>query len=251
MVPGADFAVLLDGSSSMLAMDDGLEDRWTAAKRLLRRFISRRPLDRFSIVLFSAHPMTLSPLTADHAALDGMLEALRLDGVDDGTAIGSALMTGVRRLSQSPARSRVVLLLTDGSQNRGRVAPLEAAREAAGQGIRVYTVLMGRAGVDSVYPIDGQLYRLRVEPDFETLREIARITGGEAFSADDPLGLELCLRAIDGLEKAALPIDTPTEGRPLARWLLAFSAALSLPLAIDLARKRGQRPPGWLRGQGQ
>jgi Ca-activated chloride channel family protein len=195
--------------------------------------------------------VTLSPLTADHAALDDMLESLHLDGADDGTAIGSALMTGVRRLSQSRAMSRVVLLLTDGSQNRGRVAPQEAAREAARQGIRVYTVLMGRAGADSVYPIDGRLYRLRVEPDFETLREIARVTGGAAFSADDPSGLDLCLRAIDELEKAAPPMDSPMEGRPLARWLLVFSAVPVLALAMDLARKRGQRPPGWLTGRGQ
>jgi Ca-activated chloride channel family protein len=195
--------------------------------------------------------MTLSPLTADHARLHDMLGALQLDGRDDGTAIGSALMTGVRRLSQSPARSRVVLLLTDGSQNRGRVTPQDAALEAAGQGIRVYTVLMGRAGSESVYPIDGHFYRLRVEPDFETLREIARMTGGGAFSADDPAGLEHGLRAIDELEKTTLPIDTPTEGRLLARWLLMFSAAAALPLATDLARKRGQKPPGWLSGRGQ
>jgi hypothetical protein len=90
-----------------------------------------------------------------------------------------------------------------------------------------------------------------VEPDFEMLREIARITGGEAFSADDPLGLELCLRAIDGLEKATLPVDVPTEGRPLAWWLLVFSAAPALALAIDLAKKRGQRPPVWLTGRGR
>jgi Ca-activated chloride channel family protein len=141
--------------------------------------------------------------------------------------------------------------LTDGSQNRGRVTPQEAALEATEQGIRVYTVLMGRAGSDSVYPIDGHFYRLRIEPDFETLREIARMTGGEAFSADDPAGLEHGLKAIDELEKTALPIDTPMEGRPLAQWLLVFSAAVALPLAADLARKRGGKPPRWLSGRGQ
>jgi len=250
MAPGVDFAVLLDGSSSMLAMDDGQEDRWTAAKRLLRQFISRRPDDRFSIVLFSAHPVTLSPLTADYAAIDGILEALPLDSSDDGTAIGSALMTGIRRLSQSPASSRVVVLLTDGAQNRGRVTPQEAALDAVEQGIRVYTVLMGSAGRDSVYPIDGHFYRLRVETDPDTLKEIAQTTGGEAFLADDPSGLERGLKAIYGLEKTALPMDAPTEGKPLARWLLVFSAALVLPLAADLARKRGKVPPKWLLERG-
>jgi Ca-activated chloride channel family protein len=145
----------------------------------------------------------------------------------------------------------VVLLLTDGSQNRGRVAPQEAASEAAEQGIRVYTVLMGRTGSESVYPIDGHFYSLMVEPDPDTLREIARMTGGEAFSANDPSGLELGLKAIDELEKTTLPIDTPMEGRPLARWLLVFSTAITLPLAADLARKRGKKPPKWLLERGQ
>jgi len=264
-----DFAVVLDASSSMLAIDGGHDDseasiapgaateaktsdfresRWDAARRLLRQFISSRPNDRFALVLFSAHPITLSPLTADHQRLHSTLDSLQLDSIDDGTAIGSALMTGVRRLSQSPARSRVILLLTDGMQNRGRVTPLEAASEAILSGIRVHTVHIGSPGADSLYPIDGHFYRLSVESDPETLSEIARLTGGEAFSANDPAGFEHSLKAIDSLEKTALPIDAPLTGKPLTRWFLVFSSALAILMAADLIRKRGRTPPAWILG---
>ena len=246
LAPVVDFAVVLDGSSSMKALDDGQESRWNAARRLIRRFIAGRPDDRFALILFSAHPVTLSPLTGDHPRLWNLLEHLQLDSPDDGTAIGSALMTAVRRLQDSPARSRVILLLTDGAQNRGRVQPLEAAEEARGQGIRVHTVVLGGAG-DSLYPLDGGGFaRLKVATDPDTLRRIAQATGGEAFQADDPAGLARSMAAISGLERTVLPVDPPTEGEPLARWLLMAAGLLALPLALDLARKRGLRRPAWL-----
>jgi Ca-activated chloride channel family protein len=249
--PVVDFAVVLDGSSSMRIIDGdhaGAEDRWTAAKRLLRGFIAKRSDDRFALVLFSAHPVTLSPLTADHPRLFRMLARLDLSSRDDGTAIGSGLMTGVRRLADSPARSRVILLLTDGAQNRGRVLPLEAAQEAKDHGIRIHTVSIGRAG-ESLVPIDGGGYvRLKVEADPETLKQVAAATGGESFSAEDPDGLRRSLLAIDQLEKTRLPVDAPSEGRALAHWLLLAAAALALPLAFDLARKRGAAHPAWIEG---
>ena len=244
--PVVDFAVLLDGSSSMKAMDDGREDRWNAARRLLKAFIAGRPDDRFAVVLFSAHPVTMTPLTADHVRLFTLLDRLELTSRDDGTAIGSALMTGVRRLADSPARSRVILLLTDGAQNRGRVTPLEAAEEARAQGIRIHTVAIGGTG-ESLYPIEGGGFaRLKVETDPGTLRDIARATGGESFSAGDPNGLARSLLAVDQLEKTALPVDPPSEGKPLARWFLLGAFLLALPLAADLARKRGGPRPSWL-----
>ena len=245
-VPVVDFAVLLDGSSSMKALDDGQEDRWHAARRLLRLFIAGRPDDRFALILFSAHPVTLSPLSSDHVRLWTILEQLDLESRDDGTAIGSALMTGVRRLRDSPARSRVILLLTDGAQNRGRVLPLEAAQEAQKEGIRIHTVAIGSSG-ESLYPIDGgQFARLKVATDPETLRQVAQATGGVAFSADDPAGMARSMAAIDRLERTALPVDPPTEGRPLARWFLLAAGLLALPLALDLGRKRGRPRPAWL-----
>jgi len=247
LAPVVDFAILLDGSSSMKALDGGApEDRWHAAKRLLKLFIAGRPEDRFALILFSAHPVTLSPLTADHLRLWTLLERLDLESRDDGTAIGSALMTAVRRLADSPARSRVILLLTDGAQNRGHVLPMEAAEEARRAGIRVHTVAIGRDG-DSLYPLEGGGYAsLKVETDPGTLRHIAQATGGEAFAAGDPAGLERSLASISRLEKTALPVDAPTEGRPLARWFLLAAALLALPLALDLLRKRGRPAPAWM-----
>jgi Ca-activated chloride channel family protein len=248
VVPVVDFAVVLDGSSSMKALDDGQENRWHAARRLLRLFIADRPDDRFALILFSAHPVTLSPLTADHLRLWTILEHLQLESLDDGTAIGSALMTAVRRLRDSPARSRVILLLTDGAQNRGRVQPMEAAEEARAAGIRIHTVAIGSSG-ESLYPIDGgQFARLKVATDPETLRLIAQATGGETFRADDPAGMARSMAAIDRLEKTALPVEPPTEGKPLGRWLLLGAGLLALPLALDLGRKRGQPRPAWLEG---
>lgn len=244
--PVVDFAVVLDGSSSMKALDDGRESRWDAARRLLKLFILHRDQDRFALILFSAHPVTLSPLTADHPRLWRTLSRLELDSRDDGTAIGSALMTAVRRLADSPARSRVILLLTDGAQNRGRVTGPEAAEEARSQGIRVHTVALGSSG-ETLYPLEGGgLARLKVDTDPESLRTIAQQTGGEAFRADDPDGLKRSLEAVNRLEKTALPVDPPTEGEPLAAGFLLAAALLALPLAADLARKRGRPRPLWL-----
>lgn len=244
--PVVDFAVVLDGSSSMKAVDDGKEDRWSAARRLLKAFIAGRPDDRFALVLFSGHPVTLSPLTADHVRLYTILDRLELSSRDDGTAIGSALMTAVRRLSDSPARSRVILLLTDGAQNRGRVTALEASEEAKNQGIRIHTVALGGKG-ESLYPIEGGGFaKILVETDPETLKLVAQSTGGEALAADDPQGLARSLLAVDQLEKTALPVDPPSEGRPLARWFLMAAVLLALPLAFDLVRKRGKARPAWL-----
>jgi Ca-activated chloride channel family protein len=248
VAPVVDFAVVLDGSSSMRILDQPEEDRWHAARRTLAQFVLRRPDDRFALILFSAHPVTLSPLTSDHSRLLHTLARLDIDSRDDGTAIGSALMTAVRRLEDSPARSRVILLITDGVQNRGRVTPMEAAEEARRNGIRIHAVAIGVNG-ESLVPLEGGGYaRLRVEVDPATLQQVAHLTGGESFSAQDPVGLEHSLASVDQLEKTLLPVDPPTEGQPLARWCLLVAVLLALPLAADLAFKRGKRRPAWVEG---
>jgi Ca-activated chloride channel family protein len=244
--PAVDIVLVLDGSSSMRAMDDGRESRWDAARRLIMRFIAGRPDDRFALIVFSAHPVTLSPLTADHARLWHILEHLQIDSPDDGTAIGSALMTAVARLRDSTARSRVILLLTDGANNRGRVLPMEAAGEARDQGMKVFTVALGSGG-ESLYPLAGGGFAwLKVDTDPETLKRISLTTGGEAFQANDPAGLARSMTAINRLQTTLLPVDPPTEGHPAGHWLLLAAALLALPLAMDLARKRGRRRPAWL-----
>lgn len=246
MAPVVDFAVVLDGSSSMRALDDGQESRWDAAKRLLGAFIAKRADDRFALVVFSAHPVTLSPLTADHRRLLRMLNGLEIESRDDGTAIGSGLMTGVRRLSESPARSRVILLLTDGAENRGRVRALEAAEEARHNNIRIHTVVLG-GQKESLYPLEGGGFaRLHVDNDPESMKRVAALGQGEAFAADDPGGLARSLAAIDRLEKTALPVDPPSEGAPMASAFLMLAGLLALPFLLDLPRKRGRRQPAWL-----
>jgi len=248
IAPVVDLAVVLDGSSSMRILDRPDEDRWHAARRTLAQFVLRRPDDRFALILFSAHPVTLSPLTADHLRLLRMLARLDIDSRDDGTAIGSALMTAVRRLEDSPARSRVILLITDGVQNRGRVTPLEAAEEARRNGIRIHAVALGSNG-ESLVPLEGGGFaRLRVEVDHATLQQVAHLTGGESFSAEDPAGLENSLASVDRLEKTLLPVDPPTEGRPMTLWCLLVAVLLALPLAADLAFKRGRPRPAWVEG---
>ena len=150
------------------------------------------------------------------------------------------------RLRAGLSRSRAILLLTDGAQNRGRVQPLEAAAQARDQGIRINTIGLGGGG-ESLYPLPGGGYaRLKVPTDPDTLKRIAQATGGEFFAADDPAGLARSLAAVDHLEGTALPVDPPTEGEPLARWALLAAGLLALPLALDLARKRGRVPPAWL-----
>jgi Ca-activated chloride channel family protein len=126
------------------------------------------------------------------------------------------------------------------------VTPLEAAEEARRLGIRIHTVAMGGRG-DALFPLEGGgLARLQVATDPQTLHQVALATGGEAFQADDPVGLGRSLEAIDRLERTALPVDVPSEGRPLARGFLLAAALLALPLALDLLRKRGARRPAWL-----
>lgn len=246
MAPVVDFAVVLDGSSSMRALDDGKQSRWDAARSLLSAFIDKRSDDRFALIVFSAHPVTLSPLTADHGRLKRILRGLQIESRDDGTAIGSGLMTAVRRLSESPARSRVILLLTDGAENRGRVHALEAAQEARDHHIRIHTVVLGGTK-EALYPLEGGGFaQLRVDNDPETLKKVAALGHGEAFAADDPGGLARSLAAIDKLEKTALPVDPPTEGTPLAGLLLALAGLLAAPFLLDLFRKRGRRAPAWL-----
>jgi Ca-activated chloride channel family protein len=123
---------------------------------------------------------------------------------------------------------------------------MEAAQEARDQGIRVYTVALGNSR-ESLYPLEGGGFAwLKVDTDPETLKRISQLTGGEAFPADDPAGLARALASISQLETTTLPVDPPTEGQPLARWLLLAAGLLALPLALDLARKRGRRRPAWL-----
>ncbi len=211
---GIDIMLAVDVSGSMLAEDFQLEggraNRLDAVKAVVREFVARRPNDRIGLVLFAARPYTQSPLTLDHGWLLAMLDRARIGMIEDGTAVGSALAAAIGRLEQSEAKSRIVILLTDGQNNAGKVPPLTAADAAKTLGYRVYTIGAGTRGAapfPQVDPFGRTVYvNVPVNVDEETLRRIADTTGGRYFRATDTERLRQIYAEIDQLE------TTPQEG---------------------------------------
>ncbi len=212
---GIDILLAVDVSSSMEApdMDRGgaTQTRLAAVKDVVARFIDARPNDRIGLVAFAGAPYLVSPLTLDHEWLRENLGRLETGLVEDGTAIGSALAASVDRLQAQEARSRVVVLLTDGVNNSGTIQPSLAAETARSLGVKVYTVGVGVAG-EAVIPIrerDGRVRRVRadVEVDEDTLRRIADATGGRFFRARDTESLAAVYGEIDRMERTERSID--------------------------------------------
>lgn len=205
---GIDIVLALDISSSMLARDF-TPDRMEAAKDLAIQFISGRRNDRIGLVVFSGESFTQCPLTTDHAVLINLFRDIKSGMIEDGTAIGMGLATSVSRLKDSDAKSKVIILLTDGVNNQGAIAPATAAELAQTFGIRVYTIGVGSEGT-APYPITTpfgiQLRNIPVEIDEETLQEIAENTGGEYFRATDNNKLKQIYEQIDKLEKSKIEV---------------------------------------------
>lgn len=231
---GIDIALVVDVSGSMLAEDFTLDgrrvSRLDAVKDVVRQFVRRRAGDRLTLVLFAGRPYTQCPLTLDHAWLLRNLERAEVGMIEDGTAIGSALATAVRRLESSTAKSRIVILLTDGQNNAGRISPLAAADAAAELGYRVYTIGAGTRGV-APYPdrdlFGRKIYRpMPVDIDEETLRRIAERTGGRYFRATDTERLEEIYREIDALEKSGHEAVEFADYEELYVWLAAAAFGL-------------------------
>jgi len=206
-VEGIDIVIALDLSTSMRAADFKPQDRITVAKQVLKDFIGRRTSDRIGLVVFAGDAYTQCPLTLDAGMLRQLVDQLAIGGIEDGTAIGNALATAVNRLRESDAKSKVIILLTDGDNNSGQIAPLEAAEMARALGIRVFPILVGKGGVVP-YPVGadpfGQtIYQpmpFAVNPAL--LKEIAELTGGAYANAGDKAELEQGLQAVlDRLEK--------------------------------------------------
>jgi len=226
---GIDIMLAVDLSSSMLAEDFTLAgkraNRLTAAKAVVADFINGRASgDRIGLVLFAARPYTQCPLTLDHGWLQANIERAEIGMIEDGTAIGSALATAVARLEKSDGKSRIVILLTDGQNNAGKVSPATAAEAAKALGYRVYTIGAGTRGV-APYPtrdLFGNLvYRpVPVDIDEATLREIAAATGGRYFRATDTESLKEIYGEIDVLEKSPHAGLHYREYRELYPWLL-------------------------------
>ncbi len=205
---GIDIVITLDISSSMLAMDFQ-PNRLEAAKNVATQFISGRPNDKIGLVVFSGESFTQCPLTTDHATVINLFNSIESGMIEDGTAIGNGLATAVSRLKESTAISKVVILLTDGENNRGEIAPVTAAELAKTFGIRVYTVGVGTIGT-APYPMQTpfgvQVRDVEVKIDEVTLKKIATATDGEYFRATNNNKLAEIYKEIDKLEKSKIDV---------------------------------------------
>jgi Ca-activated chloride channel homolog len=205
---GIDIVIALDLSSSMLAMDFQ-PNRVEAAKDVAMKFISGRPNDKIGLVVFSGESFTQCPLTTDHATLINLFRNIQSGMIEDGTAIGNGLATAVSRLKESNAISKVIILLTDGVNNRGEIAPITAAELAKTFGIRVYTIGVGTMGT-APYPVQTpfgiQVQDMKVEIDEPTLQKIAETTDGKYFRATNNNKLIEVYKEIDKLEKSKMEV---------------------------------------------
>lgn len=230
---GIDIVLTLDVSTSMLARDFN-PDRIGAAKDIAIEFIASRPSDRIGIVVFAGESFTQSPLTTDRATLINLMKEVETGLIDDGTAIGNGLATAVARLKDSDAKSKVVILLTDGVNNSGEVSPLMAAEIAKTYGVRVYTIGVGALG-EAPYPVmtpwGVQLQNVQVEIDENLLKQIADGTGGKYFRATDNTKLMEIYSEINDMEKTLTSVDSfPVYSELFMRYALAALAALLLEL---------------------
>lgn len=232
---GIDIVLSFDVSGSMLARDFK-PDRLQAAKELGIKFISGRTNDRLGLVIFAGESFTLCPLTSDRATLINQLHSVEFGVLEDGTAIGSGLATAISKLKDSDAKSKVIILLTDGVNNRGEIAPLTAAEMAKTFGIRVYTIGVGTYGT-APFPVQtpfGTRYQdMPVEIDEDLLKGIAQMTGGEYFRATNNKALEQVYQKIDKLEKSKIQVDEFAKREEKFRsWLLAAFVMLLLEFVL-------------------
>lgn len=207
---GIDIVMSLDISASMLAKDLK-PDRLEASKRVGMDFIDGRPNDRIGLVVYEGEAFTQCPLTTDHSVLKELLDASRSGLIEGGTAVGMGLATALNRLRESTAKSKVVILLTDGVNNRGTVQPADAAMIAEGLGIRVYTIGVGTRGkaLTPVRMVNGQYQYDYVDVDLDepTLKQIAETTGGKYFRATDERKLKEIYAEIDRLETTRIEVE--------------------------------------------
>ena len=205
---GIDIVMALDISTSMLARDFS-PNRVEAAKDVAAQFVSGRPYDNIGLVIFAGESFTMCPMTVDHAVLLNLIKTVECGMLEDRTAIGDGLATAINRIKDGPAKSKTIILLTDGTNNAGDIAPVTAAEIAATFGIRVYTIGVGTQG-EALYPVQtpyGITYKpYPVEIDETTLRNIASKTGGEYFRATDKSALKDIFEEIDKLEKTKLSV---------------------------------------------
>ena len=233
---GVDVVLAVDVSGSMLAEDFKLDEERTsrldAVKSVVREFVKARPSDRIGLVLFAARPYTQCPLTLDHGWLLTNLARASVGMIEDGTAIGSGLASATNRLRTSKAKSRFIVLLTDGESNAGRITPQTVADAAKALDIRVYTIGAGTRGM-APYPAQdmfgNKVYRpVQVDIDEETLQKIAETTGGKYYRATDTESLREIYAEIDRSEKTTFEAPQFYDYRELYAWLLVPALGLLL-----------------------
>ena len=238
---GIDIVLAMDVSTSMLARDFS-PDRISAAKDIAIEFIADRPGDRIGIVVFAGESYTQCPLTTDRATLINLMKEVSTDLIEDGTAIGNGLSTAAARLMDSDARSRVVILLTDGVNNCGEVAPEMAAEIAKTYGIRVYTIGVGANGT-APYPVitpwGVETRNVQVEIDEALLQRIAEATGGRYFRATDNTKLAEIYSEIGKMEKVRTTIDSfPVYKELYGKYAVAALVCLLLELLVRFLMRR-------------
>jgi Ca-activated chloride channel homolog len=234
---GIAIVITIDISSSMLAEDFAPSNRLEVAKRQAVGFIRGRSADRIGLVAFAGEALTQVPVTLDYPVIEQAVMDLKIGSLEDGTAIGSGLATAVNRLRRAPDKSKVILLLTDGENNKGLIDPRTAAATAAAFGIKVYTIgvgTIGEAPIPTGRGLGGFRYELLpVRIDEPLLQEIAQKTGGRYFRAKDSEALSRIFRQIDALEKTPIHVTRYTRYDETTRPLILLGlAALALELLI-------------------
>lgn len=234
---GIDIVLAMDVSTSMLARDL-TPDRISASKDIAIEFISQRPSDRMGIVVFAGESFTQCPLTTDRATLINLMKEVQTDLIEDGTAIGNGLATAVARMKDSDAKSRVVILLTDGVNNRGEVSPQMAAEIAKTYGVRVYTIGVGTDNETAPYPVmtpwGVEVQNVRVEIDEELLSQVAESTGGKYFRATDNTKLAEIYSEINKMEKVRTTVDSfPVYKELFGKFALLALLAIMLELVFN------------------
>jgi Ca-activated chloride channel homolog len=212
---GIDIMIAIDTSGSMASEDFRPNNRIILAKQVVRNFVQGRQSDRIGLVIFASRSFTKCPLTIDYDVLFKQIEDVNLGTIEDGTAIGNGLANAVNRLRVSRAKSRVIILLTDGVNNTGEIDPLTAADIARSLGVKVYTIGVGRQGIAPM-PVDDPIYGKRyinveVQIDEALLQKIAELTGGRYFRAVDSNSLASIFKTIDGLEKTKMSVKSYTR----------------------------------------
>jgi len=242
---GINIVIAFDISSSMLAEDFQPQNRLEVARDKVKQFIAMRGSDRIGVVAFSGEALTQVPLTTDYPVVMAAVDNLQPGQLEDGTAIGTAIATAANRLRDAPGNSRVVVLLTDGVNNRGSIDPRTAAQAAAAFGVKIYTIGVGTEGMAPV-PVGRGVFGLRyenrpVEIDDALLTDVAKRTGGRYFRARDAAALQRITEEIDRLERTPVRTRVYTRYSELYRWPLGL-ALLALALELSLTAWRGPLP---------